>query len=207
MAVPKHQACRVATAIAVIFLLISSAPAFATVMVKIDLDGLVGRADGILVGNVEKVASHWSEDKRYIVTDVTVEVTQSVHGVADKHLVIRRLGGSVDGVGMRVSGSPMFSPGEQVLLFTEKRGNHRWIVGMSQGVYRITRDASGRRFVNRRLNGLTFAKKSERRGVKLMAATRSSDNNGESLDTFIERIRETVKGCAAKKGQCRPPQR
>ena len=37
-------------------------------------------------------------------------------------MVVRREGGSVGGIAMKVFGAPQFTPGEEVVVFIERRG-------------------------------------------------------------------------------------
>ena len=52
---------------------------------------------------------------------------------------LRREGGSVDGVGMRVYGAASFAVGEEVVLFIERRGAASYTVGMTQGKLSVIR--------------------------------------------------------------------
>jgi hypothetical protein len=118
--------------ITILIVLLPGNPARATVILKLDLPQLVGRADVIFTGEAIKTVSRWTADGRHIVTDTTFLVKQTIRGTqTGKTVVVRRLGGSVDGLGMQVAGSPSFKKGDQVLLFTEKRRKNRYVVPQS----------------------------------------------------------------------------
>lgn len=175
--------------------------AAATVIVQLDLRGLVGRTDHIFIGTVTRVTSRWSKNRRHIVTDSVFRIERSIHGRQKTGtIVVRRLGGTVGKLGMRVAGSPVFQKGQRMLLFTELRGKHRYVVGMRQGVYRLHKDSRGRTKVYRRLSGLALAKRTPR-GLVLGHKTSASS---ELLDTFVRRIQTTIKQCAKEKSRCRP---
>ena len=54
-------------------------------------------------------------------------------------------GGVVGDVGQQVSGTVKLSPGDEVVLFLEKRGPERFMpVGMAQGCYRVQRSSDGK---------------------------------------------------------------
>jgi len=57
---------------------------------------------------------------------------------------VRRLGGKVGGIGMRTIGEVEFVDGEEVFLFVRRAADVYQVVGLSQGKFRIVRDAAGR---------------------------------------------------------------
>ena len=173
--------------------LLSPAPAGATIIVKLKLPDLVQRAQAVFVGQAVKTDMHWTADRKHIVTDTTFNVRQPLRGGtrAGGRITIRTLGGVVDGIGMRVSGSPVFRKGDEVLLFTEQRGGHRYVVGMTQGAYRISRDARGRAMVRVNLGGVSLARRTPS-GLRL---TRGHDVKGprqHDLTVFITRIKQEM---------------
>lgn len=182
-----------------------AAPGAATIVVKLDLPALVVRADRIFVGRVTRVHSHWSEDGRRIVTDTEFSVDKHVRGTAKKKIVVRRLGGTVGKIGMRVSGVCSFRVGQQALLFTERRAGHRYVVGMRQGVFRVARDAStGKAEVIRDLSGLQLARRTTSGRLSLVDKTTTDGANGRlTLDQLIERVRSVIKACADEPATCR----
>ncbi len=110
-------------------------PAQASILVPLDLRALAARADRVVVGVVEDQAAHWvDEGHSAIVTDVHIRVRQALAGAQPGEVItVRRLGGSVNGIGMRVYGEASYTTGEEVLVFAERRGDAYWTVGMTQG--------------------------------------------------------------------------
>ena len=162
-------------------------------IVKLELPDLVKRAQSVFVGKAVKTNMHWTTDRKHIVTDTTFQVGQPLRGKtrAGGQITIRSLGGVVDGIGMRVSGSPMFRKGDEVLLFTERRGGHSYVVGMTQGAYRISRDARGGATVRVNLGGVSLARRTPS-GLRL---TRGHDVKGprqHDLPAFISRIKQEM---------------
>jgi hypothetical protein len=144
-----------------LLVLIFAGSARATVLVPLDTRSLTDHADRVVLGIIESSTSHWTADRRAIYTDVTVRVTRAYKGArAGELLVVRREGGSLDGVGMRVYGAADFFVGEEVLLFLETRGGHAWTVGMAQGKLHVTTRSDGRKFVAADLTHVAFAKPS-----------------------------------------------
>jgi hypothetical protein len=135
-----------------------AASAQATVLVPMDTQELTARADRVLLGVVESQESHWTSDHQAIYTDVTVRVTTSYKGGAapGERVVVRREGGNLDGLGMRVFGAAQFAVGEEVVLFTEKRAGVAYTVGMTQGKLHVYQDADGVKRVAADLGAVAF---------------------------------------------------
>ncbi|HEX2569853.1 MAG TPA: hypothetical protein VH877_09885 [Polyangia bacterium] len=142
----------------------------ATVVAPLDLRGMVSQADEIALGRVEAQRSRWTADHSAILTEVTLRVERGVKGVRDgERITLLREGGEVDGLGMLVRGAARFEPGEEVLVFLERRdglprqaqkatapsAGPRWTVGMAQGKMRIA-SVAGRRMAVRNMEGLAF---------------------------------------------------
>lgn len=160
--------------------------AHATVLVPLDTRALTERAERIVLGTVESQASRWSDDRQAIYTDVTIRVTRAYKGAVKpgERVVVRREGGVVDGMGMRVYGAPTFTVGEEVVVFMETRGNAMWTVGMTQGKLRVTVGADGLKRVAAALGDVAFTQRS--------AATQALFAP-KRLDDFEREIRSYVK--------------
>lgn len=107
------------------------------------MGALVSRSDQVVVARVTAQQARWEGER--IVTDVLLDIEESVHGdaTAGGQLMVVRLGGAIGELGMRVEGEPGFEDGGRYLLFLRNwQGNYR-PVGMSQGVMRIREAADG----------------------------------------------------------------
>jgi hypothetical protein len=182
-------ACRFAAVFATAATLAAAGAAHATTMVPLDLGTLTARADRVVLGVVESQASHWTADHDAIYTDVAVRVTRVYKGAlrTGDVVTVRREGGSVDGVGMRVFGAAEFTVGEEALVFVETRAGASWVSGMSQGKLRVSTAADGRKLVAPRLAG-----------VQLLGPSGSAQPRGpRPLDDVEREIRAYV---AAQRG-------
>jgi len=122
----------------------------ATTLVPLDLPALTARAERVVLARVERQEARWTGGRDAIYTDVVLRVERSYKGdtKAGEEIVVRREGGNLDGVAMMVYGAPVFSVGEEVIVFSERRGPANWVVGMTQGKLPIARDvATGARMV------------------------------------------------------------
>jgi len=132
----------------------------ATTMIPLDLPGLTARAEVVIAGRVTETRCAWTADHEAIYTDVTVHIDRVLAGPlrAGQELVIRREGGVVDGVGMKVFGAPSFAKNEEVVLFVERRGGAHYVVGMAQGKLRVYTDASGHKRLRRNLSEVGYTR-------------------------------------------------
>ncbi|WNG25313.1 hypothetical protein F0U62_15725 [Cystobacter fuscus] len=114
-------------------------PASATTMLRVDLPELSHSADVIVHGTVRRMESRWSGDRRLIVTDVEIQVTEALKGQAGGTVLVTQRGGRVGDIGQKVSGLASFSPNEEVVVFLERRGSAFHVSGMAQGKYKVLR--------------------------------------------------------------------
>src|SRR5262245_39254709 len=116
----------------------------ATVVVAADLGELARDARAIPRGRVVAVEGRWTDDRRTIETLVTLEVDGYLKGSLGDTLQFRVPGGELGRYRRIVVGAPEFSVGQHVILFLGRRGPMvPYILGLNQGVYRITPSADG----------------------------------------------------------------
>ena len=144
----SSPSCRIAAAVAA-GLLASLATVSATSVLPVDFDEMVGRAHTVVRGRVAAVRAQETMGRRSIESLVTLDVIDVIKGSGTRELVFRVPGGRVGRYRRIMVGVPEFAPGDDVVLFLS--GTFPVIpmpFGLSQGVYRVHRDASGRDLVN-----------------------------------------------------------
>jgi len=106
-------------------------------------------AERIVHGKVIATETYWLGGR--IVTDAKVLVEKTMKGDAEKIVVVRRLGGVVDGIGQKTWGSASLDLGEEVFLFLEHRNQSGVLhpVGMAQGKFSVMKTAGGEKRVVR----------------------------------------------------------
>jgi hypothetical protein len=141
--------------------LTSSSPAQATLVEALDLETLVAEAEQVVLARVIGQQSLVDERGR-IVTDVALQVEESIKGdqAPGAAITVRRLGGVVGDMGMRIAGEPSFETGETVVLFGARRsrGGALRPVGMSQGALRVF-ERDGERWARSANNGVATVKR------------------------------------------------
>jgi hypothetical protein len=120
-------------------------PAAATTMLRIELSELAQTADTVVHGTVRRLESRWSGDRTRIVTDVEIQVTETLKGQAGGTVLVVQPGGRVGDIGQVVHGLASFAEGEEVVVFLERRGKSAFrVTGMAQGKYQVRRSADDR---------------------------------------------------------------
>jgi hypothetical protein len=176
--------------------LVSARPAVASLVQAMDLAELVEAAELVVVARVMSQASSY-DDRGRIVTDVQMQVEQAEKGAIapGASVVVRRLGGEVDGIAMRIEGEPSFEDGEVVLLFGSDPAKRSVLrpVGMSQGAMRIFEQA-GERWVRSGTRDLALVRKSAGKLEPQQAAVAEP----RRLDDVLGEVRGMVAKAKAK---------
>ncbi len=130
-------------------LLSLSVPLHATVILPIEFRELVTTAPVILHGQVVEVRADWSDGRRSLETFVTVAVADYLKGDLGATVTLRVPGGQLGRYRTIFVGAPEFQLGDEVVLFLKHgAASYPYIIGLSQGAFRVVADArSGRRMV------------------------------------------------------------
>jgi hypothetical protein len=114
----------------------------ATVLVPTDLTGLSHSALAIVRGRVASVDARWTADHRTIETIVTLEAESYLKGGLGETVQFRVPGGVLGRYRSIVVGAPAFAVDQHVVVFLGARGpSVPFVVGFSQGVFRMVRSA------------------------------------------------------------------
>jgi hypothetical protein len=121
----------------------------ATVIVPIEFRELVATAPVIVHGQVVDVRGGWVDGRRSVETFVTIAVADYLKGNLGESVTVRVPGGQIGRYRTVFVGAPAFEPGDEVVLFLKRAGqSYLYIIGLSQGAFRVVADAqTGRRMV------------------------------------------------------------
>ncbi|MDY7225190.1 hypothetical protein [Hyalangium rubrum] len=126
-------------------LLLVGLPSAATTMLRLGITELSQTADTVVHGTVRRVESRWSGDRRRILTDVEIEVTEALKGKPGSTVLLIQAGGRVGDIGQIAHGSASFTQGEEVVVFLDRRGASAFqLTGMAQGKYQVRHAADTR---------------------------------------------------------------
>jgi hypothetical protein len=112
----------------------------ATTLVRLTFPELVKNSSAI--GHVRCLGSQAVFEKDEIWTDTSLEVLESNKGNLPAIVILRQPGGKLAHLESRVDGTPQFRAGEEVYLFLTAQPSGRFfLVGWSQGTFRIRKNA------------------------------------------------------------------
>ena len=148
-----------------------AAPAQATVAVQLSRAELVAQSDLVVRATVVGVTSRWNEDRSQIISLTTLRVSEVVKGAnVESELVLRQLGGEVDGLVSRIAGNPVFVRGQEAVFFVRRGPGVVYLTGLAQAVFYVDPPVAGVSIVHRDLAGLTFAQLSSGAPMRLYEA-------------------------------------
>jgi hypothetical protein len=132
-----------------LFFVCLSVAVHATVILPIEFRELVATAPLIVHGQVADVRAGWADGRRSVETFVTIAVTEYLKGDMGERMTFRVPGGQLGRYRTIFVGAPEFSEGDEVVLFLKHSGaSYPYIIGLSQGAFRVVPEAgTGRRMV------------------------------------------------------------
>ncbi len=122
----------------------SSPDSHATIVRGFSLSGMTATAQSIVRGTVvdQEVVydSHWGR----VYTHTIIEVSEVLWGteIPGEFVVLRQIGGELDGITSRVVGTAHIEVGDEVVVFARTDGARHYLVGMAQGLYQVDRRAA-----------------------------------------------------------------
>ena len=122
---------------------LSSLTAQATTVVTLTFEQLVNESQSVIYGRVSDVRSQWTADRRFIESVVTVEILRGLKGGARESIAFTVPGGQVGNYLNLIPGAPLLAPGDLAVFFLTAQGARMPVTtGLTQGVYRVRRDAA-----------------------------------------------------------------
>ena len=123
----------------------TSATTRATSFEPVTFNDLVAQADVIFVGDVVDVRPFTvqTRERTIVKTRVTFSVAEPLYGTASLVEVFDFLGGETADLGLKVAGMPTFTVGDRRVVFARRDRSINPIVGFTQGLMKVARDAGG----------------------------------------------------------------
>ena len=119
------------------------ASADATTVAPLSFEKLVTESSTVVYGRVSSVRSQWTADRRFIESVVSIDVIQGMKGGAAETLSFTVPGGQVGRYLNVIPGAPMFATGDLAVFFLTAQGPRLPVTtGLTQGIYRVQRDAA-----------------------------------------------------------------
>ena len=159
----------------------------ATTVKRLSLEQMVRGSHGIMLGRCVSQETYWNKSRTRIYTATRFAVTEDLKGGSGKSATVVTVGGTIDGMTLAVSGTPSFRDNEEVLLFLEAGKSGNWILmGLSQGLFRITDDRRGARTAHHAASGLHLIPTSPQSSSQTAIPARVE------LPRLLHRIRQLV---------------
>ena len=118
-------------------------PTQAVTVAPLSFEELVRHSSIVIYARVTDVRGQWTDDRRRIDSLVTVTVIKGLKGTSAAELTLTVPGGQVGRYRNLLPGAPSFVRGDLAVLFLTARGPRLPVTtGFTQGIYRVTRDAS-----------------------------------------------------------------
>lgn len=147
-------------AIQILFLILPFSIESTTMLYK-NFEDLSKESSLIIKGTVIDIQCEWNPEHTLIISYITVGIKEQYKGSQYKQTVmIKQLGGELDGYFTKVIGAPEFEVGEEVVLFLKPSENGFYHVhGMFQGKYKIEGGKAKHRDDQRTLRWEDFERK------------------------------------------------
>jgi hypothetical protein len=117
-------------------------PGFATTLAPLSFEKLVTESSAVVYGRVSSVRPQWTADRRFIESVVSIDVIQGMKGGTRDTLAFTVPGGQVGRYLNVIPGAPVFATGDLAVFFLTAQGPRLPVTtGLTQGVYRVQRDA------------------------------------------------------------------
>lgn len=141
--------------------LATAAPNPASLLRPLSIQELTRLSNVVIRGRVVSVRTISSNGGRMPVTLAEIEILEVLGGDLPprRHLLVTQPGGVANGIELDYAGRPIFTPGEETVLFLQRRAAGRFIpVGLAQGKYNVGPAGTGNhRVLLRDLHGAAFA--------------------------------------------------
>lgn len=132
-----------------LFVSFTGRPASATVLLPVTFDELVTGSQAIVHGRIVSMQTEVTPDRLGVSTLVTLDVADQLKGNFGSRVTFRVPGGRVGRYQRIVVGAPVLAEGDEVVVFLSARGpSVPYLFGLSQGVYRVSRQADARGMVS-----------------------------------------------------------
>jgi hypothetical protein len=125
----------------IVVVALAGSPVAATTLVPADFAQMARESELIVRGTIVNVQAQFSGPRRTIESLITVYVADTLKGAAGTQVIFRVPGGRVGRYRTVMVGAPQFTNGDEVILFLKGRAPAIAMpYGLSQGVYRISRE-------------------------------------------------------------------
>ncbi len=134
-----------------------SAALWATTVIPMTLEKMADVSTHIVEAKAVNSTSQWNAEHTLIFTYTRFSVTRTLKGQLPATIMVRQLGGTVEGITQKVAGVRHWRPGEEAVLFLQPSSipdGALVVTGLMQGNFLMRRTPSGVTYVS---NGMPEA--------------------------------------------------
>jgi len=177
--------------------LMMSGAVFGTTLVKEEDESILQRAQYVLTGNVERVDTTLEKNNMPF-EYTTIKIAKIYKNndttplLLEEKIIIRQIGGTVNGITVDVAGLTKFVKDNQMFLSLSKdeETGYFYVVASVQGAYYM---ANNSLINDTRANGLTFA--------KVSSSGQMAVSTGEVKELTIQKMEDKIRKVAAKEAE------
>ena len=128
----------------------------ATTVVPMGVEALTRASSHVVEARATGSTSQWNSEHTFIFTYTRFEVTRTLKGQASKEILVRQIGGTVEGITQKVAGVRQWRAGDEAVLFLQPSpvaDGSLVVTGLMQGNF-LMRTQAGRTYVS---NGMPEA--------------------------------------------------
>jgi hypothetical protein len=183
--VKSHTAKAMRLRLAAVLLLVPTI-LWATTVIPLSVEKLASLSSHVIEGRAIASTSQWNAEHTLIFTYTQFAVTRTLKGQAPATVMVRQLGGTVDGVTQKVSGVHQIRVGDESLLFlqpSQLADGALVITGLMQGNFVMRHTPEGKTVVS---NGMPEASE-YRPSTGQVTSYRGSNLRLEELESRVQK--------------------
>jgi hypothetical protein len=124
---------------------------FGTTVIPMGLEKLASVSTHIVEARAVRSVSQWNAEHTLILTYTNFEVRRTLKGETPHTILVRQLGGTVNGISQRVAGVRHWRPGDEAVLFLQPSSipdGALVVTGLMQGNFLMRHTPQGQIFVS-----------------------------------------------------------
>jgi hypothetical protein len=161
-----------------------------TLVIPASLESMADRADTIVNGTIR--SSYGYREGDWVFTGVKVDVHEYLESADASRPAVIELkvpGGETEGKRIIIDRAPRFKPGQEVLLFLNRRKEKYLVLGIYYGACYVVTDMDG---VSKKVVGPVFSERKVMNEKSRKLYTNPLPPDGEKLESFVQRIKKMV---------------
>jgi hypothetical protein len=124
---------------------------YGTTVIPMDVEKLASLSTHIVEARAGRSVSQWNAEHTLILTYTNFEVRRTLKGQMPHTILVRQLGGTVNGISQRVAGVRHWRPGDDAVLFLQPSSvpdGALVVTGLMQGNFLMRHTPQGQTFVS-----------------------------------------------------------